>query len=137
MKHIIALQGNPNTGKSTTIAICYDKMIENGYTPLRKRRSDSYDFSVIFLKGNLKIGITSYGDTPTLILLKVNIFIQAGCDIIICACRGNDSTKETVENIPVYTKDFVIKTEIKDESLHKVSNERDAGILFKKIEECM
>jgi hypothetical protein len=134
MRYIIALEGLPNRGKSSTFRILYEKLLTNNYRPVRRKRSNSDDFSIVFYKFGIAIGITSYGDTPDLILMKLNIFVEANCIILLCACRGNDATKQTVENFPDSTKEFILKTEEMDEVKQGAANEKDAEKLLNQIE---
>lgn len=121
MRYILALQGEPHTGKSTTIGLLYDHMVLNDYIVLLPRRryngNPSHDFIVILEKKKKKIGIMTYGDSPSLIKNKIKVFIDLNCDIIVCACHFSGKTVETIRNIPGFEYRFIQKSDSNDDDM--------------------
>lgn len=135
MGRIIALQGIKESGKSTTIGLLYDKMLKSGYTVIKKRKRGSYDFVAIVEKNGVKIGIITYGDAPSLIKDKINICIEYGCTIIICACHPNGKTATVLLTFKDFQPvQYVTKTISNDEKSFEGINKQDAQGLFDRIE---
>lgn len=114
MPQIIALEGNPSSGKSTTIGILYDGLLQpNGYNIVQDRKiRGSKDFFVIVEKKGKIIGVTTYGDTRAIIQKKIDFFIGMNCSIIVIACRPSsrgDGTKEMIDNYAGFTKQYLPK----------------------------
>ncbi len=88
-KSNIALQGDSNTGKSITIGLLFELMKQNRFLVIKdKWKKDSKDFFVILKKGDVLIGISSYGDTEQWIKERCGRFVKTGCKIIVCACHN-------------------------------------------------
>ena len=134
MLNIIALEGAPSKGKSTTIGLLYDKMKADGYAIIQdKKRAGSKDFFVIVTKKSKKIGVTTYGDNPRIIKEKLDFFISKGCSIMITACRPSsqqDGTKAMVESYRGYRKQYLPKTIASNVSGCNTVNNADADSLF-------
>jgi len=130
MGTILALQGDKDSGKSTTIGRLYGMLVKSNYSVIMNRRTykgkPSHDFVVILERNGIKIGITTYGDTPYLILKKLNILIDADCLIIVCACHEAGETVQVLINIDGYSVQFIPKTK---------DNEADAQEMFNKLEQ--
>jgi hypothetical protein len=130
MDIILALQGNKDSGKSTTIGLLYRMLVNNNCIVIKKRRKydgeDSHDFVVILELNGVKIGITTYGDAPSLILNRIEILIKAKCVIIICACHSSGGTVEILQNIRGYSTQPIPKTN---------NNDADARTLFNRIQQ--
>lgn len=132
-KTIIALQGPPNRGKSLTIGILFDLMKDNGYEVIMdKKRKTSKDFFVILKKNGVLVGICSYGDEKYLIQDRCNRFIDAGCEIIVCACHTDGPTVDAVRSFRGFSPVFVVKTET-TLKFQNQENTRDANKLLEMI----
>lgn len=138
MPHIIALEGRPSKGKSTTIGLLFDLMRENDYDIVQdKKRRGSKEFFVILSKTGKKIGVTTYGDNPGIIRQKLEYFIRKGCTIAVIACRpysSNDGTKAMIESYVAFDKQYVSKTVEVDSAKHALVNQADAKTMFDIIE---
>ena len=129
-KTIIALQGDQDSGKSLTIGLLLKLMEKDGFLIFQdKKRKNSKDFFAMVGKNGFKIGICSYGDTAYLIEDRCGRFVDAKCDIIICACHNSGKTVDAVTGFKRYTPEFVKKT-IESTSKHQNANNADAiGLL--------
>ncbi len=138
MSNIIALEGRPSNGKSTTIGLLYESMKQDNYEIIQDRkRRGSKEFFVIVEKKGKKIGVTTYGDNPDLIRMRIDFFIAQGCHIIVIACRPSatgDRTRETIESYAGFTKEFIPKTVEADPALRTAVNQADANVLLESVE---
>lgn len=130
-KTSIALQGDPDTGKSLAIGLLFDLMIQNGFQIVQdKKRKSSKDFFVIVIKNGIKIGICSYGDVADLIKERCGRFVDAKCKIIIYACHPKGTTVDAIHSFKMYSPVFVPKTVV-SKSKQKNANIADAHELLK------
>ena len=83
-KIILALQGNPSSGKTITLGTLYDLMKKSGYTVFQdKKRKGSKDFFVVVQKKGILIGLSTYGDAAFWIKDRCSRFVKSGCPIMI------------------------------------------------------
>ena len=108
MVKIYALRGSSNTGKSTILKLLPD-MLLNKYKSARVihpyMRSNQFQDIVYVLGGvkkNLKVGISSGGDTPWDVerWLDKLFEMEPDLDIIFCACRTGEGAMNTLGNYP-------------------------------------
>lgn len=138
MNKIVALQGKAHSGKTTTITLLPDILLQNGYSRLPgayKRRGK--DFLDIFVKGTKKVGVTSSGDTYDLVHARLTELVRQGCVICVCACRTADrkppGTIAAVNSFSGYKPDLVPKTIASNPAQELSANTKDAHIVFSKI----
>ena len=91
MNTIIGLRGKGGSGKTTTIGKLFELLKESDY----EKESSSFaaigtDFKAILIRENVKIGISSWGDSYDLVFNALRELIDAGCAICLCACRTYD-----------------------------------------------
>ena len=101
---VIALTGKSNCGKTETLNIVYQFLLQNGYVQIQNPiffkvlgNPVMRDFIDILEKGNRKVGIVTVGD-----YVIGNISIQknlayldaAGCNIAITACTTKNPKAE-------------------------------------------
>lgn len=138
-KTILALQAPANRGKTTTIGILYERMINNGYgIILPKRIRNSHDFSSILQRDGIIIGITTYGDNVAFLRGILNRFSDAQCAIIVCACHDiGTGMYELVRTFPGYTSEFFQKTLANNIRQRAAVNNIDTETLLNRIEELL
>ncbi len=139
MNRIIALRGRGNSGKSATIRLLYDLLVQNGYQQINSNfKVDGGDFIAIFSKNGQLIGVTSSGDTYDLVHDSLQELINASCNICICACRTFDrvppGTNAAIIEFTNYENQFIEKTVDDNEATQRTTNGRDAQNLFSAIE---
>lgn len=139
MKKIIALRGRASSGKTSTIRLLPAFLLANGYSLIDGSMPPPTkgDFSAIFEKGEMKIGVTSAGDSHDLVHIPLKHFVDKGCDVCVCACRtcdrGPRGTNLAVNSFPSYPPQFVDKTIAPSQPQEPVVNQADARIVFSRI----
>lgn len=97
---IIALVGEGNTGKSTTLRELIRILEREDWNVQDRHRfphrdGSAPDETVLFERGGLRIGITTYGDTRD--LLEHALARIGTCDVFVCATRTKGETCEFVK----------------------------------------
>ncbi|WP_024770559.1 hypothetical protein [Aquimarina macrocephali] len=131
---VIALRGIENCGKSTTLNIVYNLLLDDGYLQVPNHFEElgnpiMRDFIDVLVKDGILLGIVTMGDYARKRGSSVKDLLKKletkGCIIAICACR-NDKTG-TVKAVQEYQKhQFVDKVNNKDKSLQRIINHKDA-----------
>jgi len=135
MGNIYALKGRENCGKTETIKfVC--QILVNKYKISQTQIQDFFpntpDIKIILsgIKG-MKIGIESQGDPKSRLEQSLKDFVNAGCDIIFCACRTRGKTVQWINSHkPKYTP-FFTKQTIAAPARQKQSNNNMAQQLIK------
>jgi len=134
MGRIIALSGRGNSGKSTTIKMLPDTLIANGYSQVPGMlKNYGGDIMDVFIKGKVKVGITSSGDTYDLVNNRLQDLVKIDCDVCICACRTWGGTHYAINSIAGYTAQFQPKTYATTAATELSTNTADANTLFSLI----
>lgn len=138
MGTIIALRGIGNSGKSNTIRILHNLILNNGYQVIDSNFNLSSDFHSIFLIRGIRVGITSSGDNYDLVHDNLAILIDNGCEICVCACRTYDrvppGTNAAVEGFNNFDYQYVEKTYDNNVNTQTQTNTTDAQRLLTEIE---
>ena len=96
-KTTIAIWGNANQGKSSSIREIAT-LIETNFPKVEvDYRIIGVDILVIITIGKIKIGIESQGDPGSRLEASLKLFVEEGCDIIICSTRTRGATVWFVE----------------------------------------
>jgi hypothetical protein len=135
MKKIFALQGVGNSGKSTTLRIFAEMLLDKGFISLTGknfpeiklgRTGKPKDFWQIFEVNGLRIGVTSSGDTFDIVRWQIDNLVKFKCEICFCACRTSGATVDAVEETVGYFKDYPPKKGNKNELTQKSTDEKHA-----------
>lgn len=100
MKKVIALRGVAKVGKSQTIRKAYDLLLvqypsaQRGCLIIGKT-----DVRVILTIDGVRIGIESQGDPNGRLKASLDLFVQEGCQVIVCATRTSGMTVEAVNRL--------------------------------------
>ncbi|MEX3024834.1 hypothetical protein [Proteus sp. STS61-E] len=136
-KHILALSGSSNTGKTTTIKVIHKKLLKyfEGHceeTDFLSKRATTEILRIIQID-EFKIGIVSKGDPmnildPACLKNSLALLMEKGCHLIICACRTSGKTAGYITDCkPEYTPIFYEKekepTELMKDKWEKVATE--------------
>ena len=96
MKKLIAIRGDKNSGKTTSIRKAFEQLKavypDAHIGPSRGR----VEVTAIIKINGVKVGIESRGDLARIIASSLNEFEKAGCKIIVCACRLSGMTLSAV-----------------------------------------
>jgi len=130
---IIALRGPQNSGKTTTLKIVYDKLLEHGFKqPNSVRREISNgDFLAVLENDGKKIGIVTQGDyarRECSVKHHLRTLENLGCDVAICACTtgyGKDGIQAAINAYPMH--DYVEKKRVDNATLYDTANHEDAN----------
>lgn len=139
MNIIIGLRGKGGAGKTTTIGKLFELLEKSGY----EIESSSFvaigtDFKAILSRNDIKIGISSWGDSYDLVFNALKELMDAGCTICICACRTydriNPGTNAAITQFTDYKHQFIQKTVANGTTSIDDASSMDADILFAEIE---
>lgn len=110
-KTIIAVWGNANTGKSSTIKLVFDifnTIYQGQISVIDDGPLNTHDITKVFKCKNYIVGIESQGDPNSNIFSSLPMFVDKKCDLIICATRTKGDTVRIVEDIEDKNKYDVI-----------------------------
>lgn len=97
MKNILVAKGRANTGKTTAICKLKDFLLNSGGKIVSEYRDVGVvDVNLVIDYKGILIGISSAGDPGLDQKSILTRFYEAGCIIIVCACRTKGSTKEDI-----------------------------------------
>jgi len=140
MNTIIGLRGKGGSGKTTRIGKLFELLKINGY----EIESSSFvaigtDFKAILFRNDIKIGISSLGDSYDLVFNALKELMDSGCTICVCACRSYDRLKKPGTNAAItqftnYKHKFIEKTIANNTPTIDEASSRDADVLFAEIE---
>lgn len=139
MNMIIGLRGKGGSGKTTTIGKLFELLKKSGY----EIESSSFvaigtDFKAILIKNNIKIGLSSWGDSYDLVFNALKKLMDDDCMICVCACRTydriNPGTNAAITQFTDYKNKFIEKTNANKTTTIDEASSRDADILFAEIE---
>jgi DNA-binding LacI/PurR family transcriptional regulator len=125
MGTIIALVGNKNTGKTTTIKLAERSLRDEGFA-IHKRYRCSVELYIILELNGKRVGICTAGDLERIVDKWLEEFSNANCEAIIIACYPQGSTHERINNHPGFEKVYITKSTSKTASEYVGLNARDA-----------
>ncbi len=112
---IFALAGRANSGKTKTIKIVLSLFKEKFTYAQVVISSKTIDIQAIITIGDIKIGIESQGDPDSRLEESLCLFVENGCDIIVCATRTSGMTKNWVNNVVGYDKRWLKQNYVKSD----------------------
>lgn len=133
---IIALQGLSNTGKTTTIGLVYELLLQNGGKSTNKTPLglDPKDFCDIVLGyKNLKIAIFTIGDNSTAISKAISGYNVLECDIFICSLSTGTPKIRANNKINRFPNTRIVKTTCPPAINENQANNTDANTIFSLI----
>ena len=91
MKYLFALSGKKNSGKSQTIRTAIEMLTDNyPDATIEHNHTTKKDIQTVLTINGWKIGIDSQGGS-------LDSFVNAGCDVIVCATRTSGPTVNAVK----------------------------------------
>ncbi len=88
-----------NTGKTTTIKKVYEVLKRSHPNSVVREILNRKEITIIIIIDDVKIGIESQGDPNSRLEESLKTFVEAGCDIIICATRTKGMTVDAVNRL--------------------------------------
>jgi hypothetical protein len=146
-KHIIALKGTANVGKSTTIRKVF-ALLKEAYPTAHIQIINppgieitvtiKIDITVIIGIDGTSVGIESCGDPPpnhTRLIESIEQFKKTKCSIIVCATRTSGVSVNTVENFQREQPEFTLTWYPKKSEPENVREQRDDEMAKKIVSE--
>ncbi|KQP17034.1 hypothetical protein [Pseudorhodoferax sp. Leaf265] len=135
MKTVLALSGSSNRGKSTTLNLVID-LLKAAYPHAQvEERRYKVDRTFVLVIDGRKVGVETQGDPASRLPTSLKRFVDAGCEVIVCACRSYGATTQSVEDLA--TRDYAIQWFAKDRSDHVADQARDNADVAKRIFEAV
>lgn len=129
---IIALRGGNSCGKTATLNLVYDNVINNGGVSTNKKQvgADLKDFSDIVDYKGQKVAFYTMGDYSVHTINAILKYDKHGVDILVCA--SNIKFKKPIKLILKYSNNLVIKTVAnpKNDANNLLTNTTDANVIF-------
>lgn len=95
----IAIYGSSSQGKSETVRETANLLLSAYPNHTLQAIYTGADITYIVETNGIKIGIESQGDPNSRMFQSLKIFVDKGCDIIICSCRSRGATADTAEDL--------------------------------------
>lgn len=135
--NVIALEGKSNVGKTSTINIVYQLLLQSGYAQVSGYFEDlaNNDFLDVMTNNNHTIGIVSQGDYAigkSSVKNHLSKLQSYGCDKVICACTIDRSPKIKAA-VLVYPNVVVEKLPQPIVELQRIDNNRHANSILSYI----
>lgn len=137
MSVIVVLRGVKSSGKTETLWILKDLLIEKGYEQVYVDAVYWWDFVAVFRTGNKLLGITGAGNRYTSLSNQISGLILRGCENIVCSCLTFDrstGTRTAIDQFTSFDIRYIEKTRDYNLSTQSNSNKTDAEMLFKEID---
>jgi hypothetical protein len=103
LKKVFALKGTRNIGKSQTIRTV-DELLRAKYPSARVEHEHRtrVELRVVLSINGVKIGVESTGENSPRIKASFDLFVNLGCEVIICATQTKGKTVNAVNTLPGY-----------------------------------
>jgi hypothetical protein len=145
LRTLIALWGPSNVGKSETICLVYDLLLQLGarligpnrrFTNARTGRSEVCG-GILELDGH-KIGFASAGNRARILAEDFERLLAEDCTVIVCAChtRG-DTVTFVVSQSPRYEVVWIEQERRPDEAQRRQRNEQNANLIIAEIRQAI
>jgi hypothetical protein len=130
----IALLGEGNSGKTTTLNLVYHLLIGNGATVVDEKTKilpDREDFEGVLLYNGKKIAFYSWGDYTDRIEEKINPYNKY--DVLIFAINREQLTKEQAGKLLDMSTDYVVHKKTDADKRH-LANINDCVEIMRLLE---
>ena len=125
---VIALEGDPNSGKTKTLNLVYALLVQAGYTQVPGVFQDlcNDDCLDVFQNSEKTVGIVTQGDYAIGDYSVKNhlTYLQSlGCDVAVCACTVGTSKQKIKDAIKAYpSHHFEPKSKSNSSAAHRIDN---------------
>jgi GTPase SAR1 family protein len=119
---IIAIIGPNSCGKTTTLNLVYQELLNASYKSTIKQPlgGNPNDFSDILVGNGKKIAIFTMGDYSTPLVNAILNYENQNCDFLICACNTNRVKPQSL--ISKYLNNIFIKTKQNGKQAQTIDN---------------
>src|ERR1044072_2688520 len=101
LKNVFALRGKAKKGKSLTIRTVVELLTQNHpEVTIDHNHTTKTDARVVLTLNGRKIGLASQSDPGRSLNSSLDLFVNAGCDVIVCATRTSGATVNAVTALP-------------------------------------
>jgi hypothetical protein len=138
-KHVFALSGPANVGKSATIKKVF-ALLTDAYpsASVETIHRAGKDISVIIEINGIFVGIESQGDPNSRLAESIERFKKAKCIVIICATRTSGGTVAAVERLqPEFTLVRHYKRSEPQASLRTQGDDAIARTVFNEVQDVL
>ena len=146
-KHVVALYGPANVGKSSILRRVLTLLTEAYPTALIQIINPrgveiaitiEVDITVVIQINGTSVGIESQGDPNSRLLESLELFKEAKCSIIACATRTRGRTVEAVNSLcPEFTLTWHRKQSEPQASLRDQGDHASAQTIFNEIQHAL
>lgn len=137
MMKLIVLEGKDKVGKTTTINITYQLLLQRGYrqVPGHFRPFSKGDFIDVLTDGIKKIGFLSQGNYAITqrsrrqysVRDQLKYLQSRACDKVVCACSVGRRKDKIKRFIAEYEHTVIQKEGIEDQALKRILDNRHAN----------
>lgn len=135
---IIVLQGIRNKGKTNTIWLLRDLLLNNGGNPIpnefqifgNNQIHYKDDFKDIINYNGMKVALYSMGDYSTYLANAVYNYDRQGCDVLVCALSTNNAKVRANNALNQFKAARINKTIASNRNNPTTENIADAQIIF-------
>jgi hypothetical protein len=138
-KHVFALYGTANVGKSATLKKVF-ALLTDAYptAPVQNIHPPGIDITVVIEIDGIFVGIESQGDPNGRLAESIELFKKVKCIIIICATRTRGGTVTTIENLqPEFTLVWHHKTSEPQVNLRARHDDVIAQTIFDQVQNAL
>lgn len=130
---ILVLQGMPDTGKTSTLNLVYDMLVQNGGVSTNRQvigNPAQNDFSDIVQWNNQRIAFFTMGDYSTYLANAIYDYHNRNCDVLVCALSTNTAKIRANNALNKLNATRIDKTIAPNQNAELATNTADAQIVI-------
>lgn len=129
---IITLQGMPSTGKTSTLSLVYNFLLQNGGSSTNRQLlgGDPNDFSDVMEIRNQRIAFYTMGDYSNYLANAIYNYDSQACDLLICALSTNSPKVRANKALNQFNAFRLNKTIAINSNVELSTNTIDAQTIF-------
>jgi KaiC/GvpD/RAD55 family RecA-like ATPase len=118
-KTIIAVRGQPDSGKTTAITLAYEELAKTARIIYSNPRYDATELKEVFEIDGMILGFASSGDKPDRLERTLRFLLKYDCVVIVCAARLNrcaEPVHKTIKAVEQFSEENEFTLEWIDEA---------------------
>jgi len=130
---IIVLQGMPSTGKTRTLNLVSDLLLQSAGLSTNRQvigNPVQNDFSDIIQWNNLRIAFFTMGDYSTYLANAIHDYNNQNCDVMVCALSTNTAKVRANNALINFNATRINKTIAPNQNAEIAINTADAQTIF-------